>query len=435
MANLSAGLGYTPRMFPSHAGAVTYKPRLRAFLILALALMLAMHAWEFYTLRGEIRQGYPDFTAMYAAGRCVVSGLGSRIYDQQVEARIQQQFASQVKNRQGPLPFTHPPFEAALFAPLGLVSYETAYWIWDAFNLLALLAFLYLLRPHLSALRNWSAIAPALASLAFFPVYVCLLQGQDSLLLLLLLGLAFAAMKRGGEFLAGVWLGLALFRFQLILPLVAVLLLRRKWKVLRGFAVVAAALAGVSAAVVGWQQTWNYPRTVLHLSRAQAAGAMNPTNMPNLRGIVSALAGEGNAAHLLIGVISLALVGWAAWEWRSGSAEGDLDLSFSLAAVVAVMVSYHLMAHDLSLLLLPLLLAADWLLRSGATGWTRRLMLAAIALLFFSPMYFLLWFRYQRFSALFWAIVVLGAGLTLALRRGHGRQLARAASDAASSSS
>lgn len=415
-------------MPPSLPGASAHKPRLRMFLVLALALMLGMHAWEFYTLRGQIRQGYPDFTAMYAAGRCVLSGLGSRIYDQQVQARLQQQFASQVKNRLGPLPFTHPPFEAALFAPLGLVSYTTAYWLWNAFSLLALLAFLYLLRPHLPALRGWSKALPVLAGLAFFPVFVCLLQGQDSLLLLLLLGLAFVALKRGREFLAGVCLALALFRFQLVLPLLAVLLLRRKWKVLPGFAAVAAALAGVSAAVVGWQQTWNYPRTVLQLSRAQAAGAMNPTNMPNLRGIVSALAGEGNAAHLLVAVISLALLGWAAWQWTSDPAKPGFDLSFALAVVVAIMASFHLMAHDLSLLLLPLLLAADWLLRSGATGWTRRLMVAAIALLFFSPMYFLLWFRYQRFSVLFWAIVLLAAALSLALRRSHGRQLARAAS-------
>ena len=415
-------------MLPSLPGASAHKPRLRMFLLLALALMLGMHAWEFYTLRGQIRQGYPDFTAMYAAGRCVVSGLGSRIYDQQVQAGIQQQFASHVKNRLGPLPFTHPPFEAALFAPLGLVSYTTAYWLWNGFSLLALLVFLYLLRPHLPALRDWSKALPVLAGLAFFPVFVCLLQGQDSLLLLLLLGLAFVALKREREFLAGVCLALALFRFQLVLPLLAVLLLRRKWKVLPGFALVAAAWAGVSAAVVGWQQAWNYPRTILQLSRAQAAGAMNPTNMPNLRGIVSALAGEGNAAHLLIALISLALVGGAAWLWTSDPAKPEFDLSFALAVVVAIMASYHLMAHDLSLLLLPLLLAADWLLRSGATGWTRRLMLAAIAMLFFSPMYFLLWFRYQRFSVLFWAIVLLAAALSMALRRSQEREAALAAS-------
>lgn len=413
--------------------ASAHKPRLRLFLVTALALMLGMHAWEFYSLRDQIRQGYPDFTAMYAAGKCVVSGLGSRIYDQQVEARIQQQFAPHVKNRQGPLPFTHPPFEAALFAPLGLVSYTAAYCIWNVFSLLTLFAFLGLLRPSLPALRGWSKALPILASLAFFPVYVCLLQGQDSLLLLLLVGLAFVAMNRRREFLAGACLGLALFRFQLVLPLLAVLLLRRRWKVLPGFAVVAAALAGVSVAVVGWQQTWNYPRALLQFSRAQAAGAMNPRNMPNVRGVVSALAGDGVAPHLLIAVISLALLGWAAWQWKSDVHKPQLDLSFALAVVVAIMASYHLMAHDLSLLLLPLLLGAEWLLRSGATGWTRWLLVAPLALLFFSPMYFLLWFRYQRFSLLFWAILLLAAGLSLALRRGEERQ-ALAASNAVSSS-
>ena len=409
----------------SPAGSPTHKPRLRSVLLLSLMAMAGMHAWVFFSLRQEVRQGYPDFTAFYAAGKCVQRGLSSQLYSTQTQALIQQDFASGVKIRNGPLPFTHPPFEAALFAPLAFLSYSAAYWVWNAVSLLALAVFLLLLRPHIPNLRGWSEALPFLCGLAFFPVFVCLLQGQDSLLLLLLFGLAFVAMKGGRDFVAGVCLGLALFRFQLVLPVIAVVLLRRRWKAVAGFAVAALALVGVSAAVVGWGALMNYPRQLLQFSHAQAGGAMNPKVMPNLRGVVAGLAGNDNFAHVLIGALSLALVAWAAWKWKARVPE--FDLGFGLTMVMTVMVSYHLMAHDLSVLLLPLLVGAEWLLRERPQGMARWLTMAGTGILFLSPLYFLLWFRYQRFSAMFWAVALLGAGLTLALRQQDRAQLARAA--------
>lgn len=418
-------------MSSSVPGGAAHKPRLRSLLLLALAGMVGMHAWVFFTLRQQVREGYPDFTAFYAAGRLVRAGLGAQLYSMEALAREQQEFASGVKIRNGPLPFTHPPFEAALFAPLALLSYSSAYWLWNAVSLLALVGFLRLLGPHIPRLRAWSEAVPFLAGLAFFPVFVCLLQGQDSLLLLLLFGLAFVAMKGGHDFLAGICLGLALFRFQLVLPVMAVVLLRRRWRVVAGFAVTALTLAAVSVAVAG-RQVLKYPQELLQISQAQGAAAMNPRVMPNLRGVVSSLAGEGHLAHALIALISLALVGLAAWKWKAAPQQPGFALGFALTLAVAVMVSYHMMAHDLSVLLIPLLLAAEWLLRQRAPGIARRLLTAALGVLFLSPIYFLLWFRYQRFSLLFWAVALLGAGLSMALRGEGEAQLAKAAGNSAS---
>ncbi len=75
-----------------------------------------------------------------------------------------------------------------------------------------------------SARHGIGAIVRA-ASLTFVPALLCLVQGQDSLLLLLLVVLAFTALRRGRAFAAGCWLGLGLFKFQLVLPIVVVLVL------------------------------------------------------------------------------------------------------------------------------------------------------------------------------------------------------------------
>lgn len=407
---------YTPLMPSSVHADFPDKPVLRATILLALAAMLVLQGWQFWRLRREVGQGYPDFTAFYSAGKCVLSGRGSEVYTTEGEARFQQEFASQVKIRQSPLPFTHPPFEAAMFAPLALLPYQAAYWTWNGLSVLALFGCLWLLRLYIPNLGAWSHTLPILAALAFFPVFICLLQGQDSLLLLLLLVGAFAAMEKGRDLGAGILLGLALFRFQLVLPLIVILLLRKRWKVVAGFSVAAMALVAASIPVVGWTQVLGYPQELLRISHSQSSAAMNPKNMPNLRGLVVSFLGESAAGQWLTALLSVGLVGFAAWKWQAEPERPDHRAGFGLAVTIAVMVSYHLMGHDLSVLLLPLLLAADWLCTAGAGGTARRLLVPAVGLLFLSPLYFLLWFRYQRASAMFWVVALLAAGLSVAIK-------------------
>jgi hypothetical protein len=91
---------------------------LRPVLATFLAAMIVLHGWMFFRLRREIVTGYPDFTIFYTAGKCILQGHGRQLYDLEIQYEIQREFASEVKHRENPLPFNHPPFEALLFAPL-----------------------------------------------------------------------------------------------------------------------------------------------------------------------------------------------------------------------------------------------------------------------------------------------------------------------------
>lgn len=406
------------------------QPQVRIVAMLTLAAMLGMHAWVFYKLRQRIGQGYPDFVAFYAVGQCVRRGLAPRLYALDVQAKLQREIAPTLTQRDKMFPWVHPPFEAIVLAPLALLSYQGAYWVWNAFSAIALAAFVILMLPFLPRLRGISRLLPFLCAFAFFPVFDCLAQGQDSIFLLLLLGLAFSSLKQGRDMRAGWWLGLGLFRFQLVLPMLAILAWQRKWKAISGTAMVAAGLAFVSAALMSWQGLLRYPQAVLTCNRLlQSSGAEWNRFMPNLRGVVDHFLGAGTVMGKVVIVAgSLALLALALWQGPRDTRRPSFDLSFSLAVVVSVLISYYLFPHDLTLLLLPLLLTAEWLCSPAVTGVARMLLLAATVLLFFSPIYFLLWFRYQRLSQLFWVIALLGAGLSLALRRGDERRAARAAS-------
>jgi hypothetical protein len=388
---------------------------LRPILFALLGATIVLHAWMFFSLRREIAAGYPDFTIFYTAGKAVNEGRGRQLYDLETQLALQRGFAPEVKRRENALPFNHPPFEALLFVPLAGLPYVTAYLVWAIFNIVLILGFWTLLRPRLPNLNNLSPALPLLAMFAFFPVIMALLQGQDSILLLFLYGLAFSALATGRAFVAGVLLALALFKFQLVLPFVLVLLFRRQWKAVAGFGVTAFVLLLVSAAVVGWNGVTAYPGFVLRLNRNAAQAGIDPRDMPNLRGLVAGLLHlAGVPAILLIISLSIALVvlvvRW--WTVRPGQ---KFELGFSLCLAVTTIVSYHLFIHDLSVLILPILLIAELLLAGQIVGRARRLLVASLAALFVTPLYAVLQFWLREMNLMVFVVATFAAGIAIAL--------------------
>lgn len=393
---------------------------LKALFGIFLAGMLLLHGVMAWQARGLVRRGYPDFTIFYAAGKIIDQGLGRSLYDESTEARVEQQFAPTVDIRHGALPYMHPPFEALLFLPLTKFSYPAAFLLWDGLNLLILLALPFIVRPYVPGLAEIPLALCLLAALAMFPVFLALLQGQDTFALLLLLTLAWRELRRDAAVAAGCWLGLGLFRFHLVLPIVLVLLCRGGRRAALGFSSTALGLAAISVWLVGWHEAVAYPVYLWRLESNLGNGAIVPRVMPNLRGLMASLvpAADGRIGQLMVVVVSLAVLAFACWKWQSGGSGSRLDLGFSLLIVSSVVVSYHGFAHDLGLLFLPLLLVwgrwqerPDWHL---STHWA--LVLPPLVL-WFSPLLMLLLFRYGRLNVL--------APVLLLWMWGIGREISR----------
>jgi hypothetical protein len=89
-------------------------------------------------------------------------------------------------------------------------------------------------------------------------------------------------------------------------------------------------------------------------------------------------------------------------------------LKFSLSAVATVLVSYHALGYDLSMIMLPILLLANALLgkdKDKVRGWSDFLTIAAIAALFFSPLELVLLMRSNRLALMGWAVLSLLCGI------------------------
>jgi Glycosyltransferase family 87 len=366
----------------------------RAFLRIFIAGMLCLHLFFFIHLRGRIKRGYPDFTVFYTAASILREGFGHQLYDERLQYEVQIKAVGQIPSRRGPLPYNHPPFEALIFLPLSRLPYLQAFAVWDLLNLAAVVAVPLLLRPSIDTLRLIAPWEFVIGSLAFFPVFACFLQGQDSILLLMLCVLGFKALSRDADFLAGCWFALGTFKFQLIIPVVLLVIIWKSRRLAAGFAATSILLAFVSAGLVGWQALLHYPGYVLEIAKAPSLGEVPSQLMPNLRGLLLGwpLPFSGAVGNTIAVLSSALLFLFAAVKGQKTRFPKRLELQFSLAIAVSVLVSWHTNAHDLSLLVLPLVLIGDYCLHALRQEPRRRLALMLPVLpILLSPLWAVLW--------------------------------------------
>jgi hypothetical protein len=188
--------------------------RTKTFIFILFVLALAVFVGVRFS---ESLQG-TDFPDFYCAARMLAEGHGHQLYDPDVQRQYQARYSGRV----GTL-YIHPPFEAPLYLAVSWLPLRRAYALWFVLNLAFLAISLRSLAKE--ALPPWDWRLLLAASLTFVPVLLCLQQGQDSLLLLLFVVLAFIALRRKRAFAAGCWLALGLFKFQIVLPLALVVVL------------------------------------------------------------------------------------------------------------------------------------------------------------------------------------------------------------------
>ncbi len=361
---------------------------------LFIAGILCLHLFVFINLRERIQQGYPDFTVYYTAATMLRAGLGHQLYDARVQYEVQKKSVGAIASRHGALPYIHPPFEALIFLPLSYLSYPRAFAIWDLLNVGALFSVALLLRKTVSTLQAIPPWGFVMGSLAFFPIFVCLLQGQDSVLLLLLCGLGFNALRKKSDLLAGCWLGLGMFKFQFVIPIVLLIGIWKRRRAAMGFVAVSVILILISIGLAGWDSLLRYPEFALQITNAPSLGGVAAEFAPNLRGL--ALGWPLHLSHTIGIVVALAssvvLFVFAAMRGRKEDQPGSFELRFSLAVVVSVLVAWQTNMHDLSLLVLPVVFIADYCLRAfpeGSRG--RRGLLLPVLPLLISPLWLMLW--------------------------------------------
>jgi hypothetical protein len=363
-----------------------------------------------------------DFAAFYTGGLIIRQGNASRLYDLDEQARIERQ----VFNRKKLLIFNHPPFETLLFAALARLLYVKAYILWGAINVWLWLFFQHLLRRHTLIPKN--PYRYLLLCSLFFPLWTVLILGQITVLLLLLFSLTFVCLKRGQDFRAGVFLGLGLFKFPIVLPFALICFLRGKWRMMAGFAAAASLLGVLSVIAVGPAGVRSYANLLIDIVRNPDNPAYSTMRawdeMPTVKGVFATLL-TGRLAtvyiSVLTAVVSAPLVLFVAWRWRQedrGRGGNSSGLMFAAALAVSQVAAPHMYAYDLTLMLLAVLLVI------GSSRWSeesgQRVVLTAIIVILYCPPVYTLLLRWNSMYILAAVLVAFAlAAISLARKIPH----------------
>jgi hypothetical protein len=356
--------------------------------------------------------GHADFRQLYAAGFMIRAGMGHKLYDYDSQKDFQDRLVSPEAIA---LPYIRPAYQALLFVPFTLVSYRAAYWVMVALNIGLLTVSFQLMSPYMSTLRVVWKWLPVAIFASFLPTGAALIQGQDSILLLTLLVAAFIALSKGNEFTAGVLTALGLFKFQFVVPIAILFLLWRRWRFSIGFGVIAVLLTLLSLWLTGMSQIELYVRSLFSLGTGLALVPklfqypMRLQMMANLHGLVFGIS-RGLVTNkwqlAVVAIVSCLSLVWTAVKGWQTTTTSRLML---LAIPCCVLVSYYAFTHDLSVLLIPVVITLNRCLTAVPSDLGEARLPTVSALLVFIAPVIQVFFPNQLYFAAISIVLLLGS--------------------------
>lgn len=351
---------------------------LKALVIGIPAIVLGLQISGWIGFLPVIRDGHADFRNLYTAGYMVRSGHGHDLYSYIEQKKFQDELVSK---EQVAIPFLRPPFQALVFVPFSLLPFHAAYVLFLLVNLAFIGVCVRMLRPYTKNL-SWAWPGLPAAMFLFLPVAAALMQGQDSILLVLVLIATLLAFENGQDLRAGGMLALGLFKFQIVLPVALLFLLWRRFRFWAGFGIASVALGLISLRIVGWSESLFYLHSMLNLSASRHLSSGLPLkvdHMANIHGLLVGLWGGETKVKLLVLGASAILFVIAAHRRRFGSE------AFAIAITTSALVSYYLFIHDMSVLIVPIILTLDRALLHTEAGRRTYGRIFGTTLLFVAP--------------------------------------------------
>jgi hypothetical protein len=297
------------------------------------------------TLVGPLKGA--DFVHFYTLGHLAASHRVDAIYNMAAlhDAQVELVPAS----KPDLYPAVYPPQAAVLFAPFSGWSYRQALLMWNTLTI-ALYALIVRSTWRRVASHPSDSTFVLAAAAAFPPFFSLILYGQISIIILAAFWLGWLALERGRPYLAGVAFGVLALKPQFGIPLAAIVLICREWRMLAGAASsVAAQMTAVwlilgSSVFTGFAAS--IPVTLRHADWLES----KPYMSHSLRAVTRLLP---NWAGLPLWAALAATVLWYTVKtWRS---DAPLRVRLGVVILASILVNPHVIIYDVVLLALPLI--------------------------------------------------------------------------------
>jgi hypothetical protein len=268
-----------------------------------------------------------DFISFWAAAKLALTGNFAGIYD------IEQHRAVQIAaiDLDGKMPFPYPPSYILAVLPFGLLSYPMAHAAWVLLTGTA----------YVAAARKVAAGAGWLA-LAFPPVIICGIIGQNSFLTAAIFMVALAHI--GPKPLkAGLIFGLLIFKPHLGLLIPVAMIAGREWRMFAGATLSTLSLMVGSLVVFGWGSWAGFFALLPLYSSIAAEGLVSWNKMASVYAALRLIGIPETLAWIMHGAVAAASI---AILWRTWATTKDVGLRGITLASATLLISPYLYVYD-----------------------------------------------------------------------------------------
>jgi len=317
----------------------------QVLLLIELTVLVMLALWQHGVISNHVSNTSSDFVSFYAAGKLALAGTPALAYDQAAHFLVEQRFTEAGAPYQF---FFYPPVFMLLFAPLALLPYYVAFYV---FETATLALFLFTMQRILRE-PGWLWAFPVLAFPAIFWTFGL---GQNAFLTASLFG-GFTLLIERRPTLAGMLLGLLCYKphFGLLAPVG--LVSGSHWRAFLAAGATVAGLVAMSVALFG-VETWQaYLTAFAGSGSVYASGRIDYAGIVTPFGAARLLGFDPRVSYLVQALVtgSMVLLTALVWRWVKN---GNLRSATLLAA---------------TLLAVPLALLYDKLLLLVAIGWLVR---------------------------------------------------------------
>jgi hypothetical protein len=328
----------------------------RVFMIVALASLVVVYAvlWVRMIASPAERTG-ADFIGFFTAARIFQQDGADHVYDPAYQQAIEQKEVGFELVPGQVLLFNHMPYLLPILSLVVDANYVNSFVRW----VILLLVFLFIDAVILARLlpaqtfRRRDILIAAAGMLLFFPTFTSILNGQDTVFLLLGMSLWTYGLLRNRDMMAGLGLSLVTIRPQLALILAIPLLFSKQRRWVWWWFLLGAFLLGILCLMVlGWDGTRNFVNFLLISAGGQWYG-LHPEDMPTLSGFIRRTIPGADVQVIQFISWGTYLITIAGLCIHFGKSKEIGEQQIGLAVVVSLFVVPYLHYHDLACLLIP----------------------------------------------------------------------------------
>jgi hypothetical protein len=304
---------------------------------------------------------HPDFIYFYGVGRIVNDYSISRLYDYSLQLDVFNQLNTLKEGSYGPSPY--PPYVAAFFSLFARLPFDIAFILWAAISLALYLFGIACVVRELFRGERLKVSLIFCFCLAFYPFIIStLVNGQLSSVAFAAIGLAILCEKRSRPFCCGLALSVLGYKPTLLLLIVPMLLLTKRFRSLTGLIVGGIGWVSLATAIAGIQFWPVYIRFLRSFGAVAGVGQRSTLQSWKYVDVHSSLNSLGGSQSSLgVGILSVFTIviatslGILLWKSRSAVRSAQ-DLAWAATLTWTLLLNIYVPIYDSVLVAIAIIL-------------------------------------------------------------------------------